>query len=70
MPYCKSSGNNLKGLFFVCFKKMTITRFPLLRFRSALHCGYSGITDQYSRWLIFCPDPCKNFKKKLGSGAR
>jgi hypothetical protein len=21
------------------------TRFPLLRFRSALHCGYSGITD-------------------------
>jgi hypothetical protein len=20
-------------------------RFPLLRFRSALHCGYSGITD-------------------------
>jgi hypothetical protein len=21
------------------------TRFPLLRFRSALHCGYSGVTD-------------------------
>ena len=21
------------------------TRFPLLRFRSALRCGYSGITD-------------------------
>jgi hypothetical protein len=21
------------------------TRFPLLRFRSALHCGYGGITD-------------------------
>jgi hypothetical protein len=21
------------------------TRFPLLRFRSALHCGYSGITE-------------------------
>jgi hypothetical protein len=21
------------------------SRFPLLRFRSALHCGYSGITD-------------------------
>jgi hypothetical protein len=24
------------------------SRFPLLRFRSALHCGYSGITDKYS----------------------
>ena len=22
------------------------SRFPLLRFRSALHCGYSGITDK------------------------
>jgi hypothetical protein len=22
--------------------------FPLLRFRSALHCGYSGITDKDS----------------------
>jgi hypothetical protein len=24
------------------------TRSPLLRFRSALHCGYSGITDKDS----------------------
>jgi hypothetical protein len=23
--------------------------FPLLRFRSALHCGYNGITDKDSR---------------------
>ena len=26
----------------------TNTRFPLLRFRSVLHCGYSGITDKDS----------------------
>jgi hypothetical protein len=44
--------------------------FPLLRFRSALHCGYSGITDkdsglEWKYWMfsrIFCcwlsaPDP-------------
>jgi hypothetical protein len=32
-------------------------RFPLLRFRSALHCGYSGITVEWKYWMfsrIFC----------------
>jgi hypothetical protein len=28
----------------VCSRRFN-TRFPLLRFRSTLHCGYSGITD-------------------------
>jgi hypothetical protein len=28
--------------------KQSNSRFPLLRFGSALHCGYSGITDKDS----------------------
>jgi hypothetical protein len=42
---------------------------PLLRFRSALHCGYSGITD-IQDGLFFVLTCARTFKKKLGSGAR
>ena len=45
------------------------SRFPLLRFRSALHCGYSGITD-IQDGLFFVLTRARTFKKKLGSGAR
>ena len=40
-------GGELLGLFYMSnFGRVECnTRFPLLRFRSALHCGYSGITD-------------------------
>jgi hypothetical protein len=48
----------------ICFIN---TRLPLLRFRSALHCGYSGITDIQDGLFL---SPCKNLLKKLGSGAR
>jgi hypothetical protein len=38
------------------------TRFPLLRFRSALHCGYSGITD-IQDGLFFVLTRARTFKK-------
>jgi hypothetical protein len=38
------------------------TRFPLLRFRSALHCGYSGITD-IQDGLFFVLIRARTFKK-------
>jgi hypothetical protein len=37
-------------------------RFPLLRFRSALHCGYSGITD-IQDGLLFVLTRVRTFKK-------
>ena len=37
------------------------TRFPLLRFRSALHCGYSGITD-IQDGLFFVLTRARTFK--------
>jgi hypothetical protein len=37
-------------------------RFPLLRFRSALHCGYSGITD-IQDGLFFVLTRARTFKK-------
>jgi hypothetical protein len=36
--------------------------FPLLRFRSALHCGYSGITD-IQDGLFFVLTRARPFKK-------
>jgi hypothetical protein len=39
-----------------------IWRFPLLRFRSALHCGYSGITD-IQNGLCFVLTRARTFKK-------
>jgi hypothetical protein len=39
-----------------------LTRFPLLRFRSALHCGYSGITD-IQDGLFFVLTRARTFKK-------
>ena len=47
------------------------SRFPLalLRFRSVLHCGYSGIT-YIQDGLFFALTRARTFKKKLGSGAR
>jgi ABC-type uncharacterized transport system YnjBCD permease subunit len=45
------------------------SRFPLLlRFRSAFHCGYSGIID-IQDGLFFVLTRARTFKK-LGSGAR
>jgi hypothetical protein len=45
------------------FAKRPNTRFLLLRFRSALHCGYSGITDiQDGLFFVLTFN-------KLGSGA-
>jgi hypothetical protein len=41
------------------------TRFPLLRFRSALHCGYSGITD-IQDGLFFVLTRARTFKKSYG----
>ena len=41
------------------------TRFPLLRFRNALHCGYSGITD-IQNGLFFVLTRARTFKKSLG----
>ena len=38
------------------------TRFPLLRFRSALHCGYSGITD-IQDGLFFVLTRARTFRK-------
>jgi hypothetical protein len=38
------------------------TRFPLLRFRSALYCGYSGITD-IEDGLFFVLTRARTFKK-------
>jgi hypothetical protein len=38
------------------------TRFPLLRFYSALHCGYSGITD-IQDGLFFVLTRARTFKK-------
>jgi hypothetical protein len=49
-------------------KRVCNTRFPLLRFHSALHCGYSGITD-IQDGLFFVLTHARTFKK-LGSGAR
>ena len=43
-------------------KGSTNTRFPLLRFRSALHCGYSGITD-IQDGLFFVLTRATTFKK-------
>jgi hypothetical protein len=37
-------------------------QFPLLRFRSALHCGYSGITD-IQGGLFFVLTRARTFKK-------
>jgi hypothetical protein len=37
-------------------------RFPLLRFRSALHCGYSGITD-IQNGLLFVLTRARTFLK-------
>ena len=52
-----------------CFSKMknsndvSNTRFPfILRFHSALHCGYSGITD-IQDGLIFVLTRSRTFKK-------
>jgi hypothetical protein len=43
-------------------KKMRhYTRFPLLRFRSALHSGSSGITDIHDG-LFFVPTRADNLK--------
>jgi hypothetical protein len=36
-----------------CYAGYSIYRFPLLRFRRALHYGYSGITD--IQVDFFCP---------------
>ena len=30
-----------------------LTRFPLLRFLSALHCGYGGITDIQDGFFLY-----------------
>jgi hypothetical protein len=54
------------GEFFISTKNkgklMCNTRFPLLRFRSALHCGYSGITD-IQDGLFFVLTRARTFKK-------
>ena len=45
---------------YICLK--CNSRFPLLRFRSALHCGYSGITD-IQDGLFFVLTRARTFKK-------
>jgi hypothetical protein len=54
--------SNLKNLYFRLIIKKINTRFPLLRFRSALHCGYSGITD-IQDGLFFVLTRARTFKK-------
>ena len=48
--------------YMKCMENGLNGRFPLLRFRSALHCGYSGVTD-IQDGLFFVLTRARTFKK-------
>jgi hypothetical protein len=48
VTYTRQSGKHHTKYFRKLCSVTSNSRFPFLRFRSALHCGYSGITDKDS----------------------
>ena len=54
--------NIIARVYNIASMHYTNTRFPLFHFRSALHCGYSGITD-IQDGLFFVLTRARTFKK-------